>query len=113
MDETLLLWLERWLGPTLTYRKVAGETPEWSRGRAGSWNGSFWMRNGSEFRNGAVVSSLSEILETGEVDPHYFLSHTACRGILRRAEKRGRALPEALHAALTGAASTAKGTMPT
>jgi hypothetical protein len=58
------------------------------------------MRNGSEFRNGAVASSLSEILETGEVDRRYYLTQKACRGILRRAEKRGKMLPKPLRVAL-------------
>jgi hypothetical protein len=35
---------------------------------------------------------LSAILEPNP-DPKYFLSPTACKGILRRAEKRGRELP--------------------
>ena len=65
-----------------------------------SSSGQFWTRNGSEFRNGAVASSLSEILETGEVDRRYFLSAKACKGILRRAEKRGKALPTTLRLAL-------------
>ena len=44
-------------------------------------------------------SSLSQILEA---DPHpkYYLSAKACTGILRRAEKRGRELPEILKEAL-------------
>lgn len=58
------------------------------------------MRNGSEFRRGAVASSLSGILETGEVDRRFFLSAKACKGILRRAEKRGKALPTILRRAL-------------
>lgn len=54
----------------------------------------------SEFHSGAVESSLSDILETGDVPQRYFLSPKACAGILRRAEKRGKRLPEALDAAL-------------
>lgn len=50
------------------------------------------------------VSSLSDILETGDVPPRFFLSGKACRGILRRAEKRGKALPEQLAHALAQAA---------
>ncbi len=46
------------------------------------------------------VCSLSEILETGDVPRRYFLSARACRGILRRAEKRGKVLPIQLHQAL-------------
>ena len=56
--------------------------------------------NTSEYRNGATASSLSDILETGAVPQRYFLTGTACRGILRRAERRGKALPEALRLAL-------------
>jgi site-specific DNA-cytosine methylase len=56
--------------------------------------------NTSEFRNGAIASSLSDILETGAVPQRYFLTSTACRGILRRAERRGKNLPEALRQAL-------------
>ena len=48
--------------------------------------------------------SLSEILES-ETGEKYYLSATACVGIIRRAEKRGKELPAALRAALTAAAS--------
>ena len=51
------------------------------------------------------VSLLSDILETGIVPQRYFLSAKASSGILRRAEKRGKALPEALRDALLAAAS--------
>jgi hypothetical protein len=46
---------------------------------------------------------LSDILETGDVPQRFFLSATACRGILRRAEKRGKTLPAALATALHAA----------
>jgi hypothetical protein len=39
-------------------------------------------------------------LETGELPQRFFLSATACKGILRRAEKRGKQLPPALFQAL-------------
>jgi hypothetical protein len=48
---------------------------------------------------------LSDILEVGEVPQRYYLSGTACRGILRRADKRGKELPEALKSALLAVAS--------
>lgn len=51
------------------------------------------------------VCSLAEILEPN-VAPKYYLSPRACRGILRRAEKRGRTLPPPLAAALRAAAQT-------
>ena len=57
-----------------------------------------------EFHSGAVACSLSDILETGDVPPRFFLSATACRGILRRAEKRGKDLPTQLHRALQAVA---------
>jgi hypothetical protein len=47
---------------------------------------------------------LSDTLETGDVPQRFYLSATACRGILRRAEKRGRALPPSLQTALEHAA---------
>ena len=65
------------------------------------------MRNSGDWRNGASVCSLSSILETGEVDRRFYLSQKACREILRRAEKRGRALPPSLQTALEHAARIA------
>jgi hypothetical protein len=50
--------------------------------------------------NAEGVCSLSDILETGDVPQRYFLSAKACAGILRRAEKRGKLLPEQLRNAL-------------
>ena len=56
--------------------------------------------NTSEWPSDAVVSSLSDTLETGDVPQRFFLSAKACQGILRRAEKRGKKLPQQLHKAL-------------
>jgi len=48
-----------------------------------------------------VESLLSHILQgTQDVQPKYYLSQKACEGILRRAEKRGKTLPNALRQAL-------------
>lgn len=52
------------------------------------------------WHSAASVCSLSDVLEVGPVPARYFLSATACRGILRRAEKRGKDLPPALLQAL-------------
>ena len=52
-----------------------------------------------EYHSDAAVCSLSDILET-DVPRKYYLSAKAARGILRRAEKRGRELPELLRRAL-------------
>lgn len=51
------------------------------------------------------VCSLSDILETGPVPQRYFLTQRACAGILRRAEKRKRELPEPLRLALAAVAA--------
>ena len=51
---------------------------------------------------------LSDTLETGAVPQRYYLSAKACAGILRRAEKRGKKLPEQLQAALEEVATTMK-----
>ena len=56
--------------------------------------------NTSEWPSDAVVSLLSDVLESGSLQPKFYLSPTACQGILRRAEKRGKKLPELLSRAL-------------
>ena len=55
--------------------------------------------NISEFPKDVAVCSLSEALET-DAAPKYFLSPRAAAGILRRAENRGKELPEMLRQAL-------------
>jgi hypothetical protein len=62
----------------------------------------------SEWPNAAAVCSLSDTLETGDLPQRFFLSATACAGILRRAEKRGKQLPEALEQALKQVGQTQK-----
>ena len=58
------------------------------------------------FPSGDGVSSLSDILvPAGSVRLKYYLSRTACRGILRRAEARGKKIPEVLRKALESQAS--------
>lgn len=53
------------------------------------------------FRSVDGVCSLSDILQpTAEVAGRYYLSRKACEGILRRAESRGKELPEILRIAL-------------
>lgn len=51
----------------------------------------------SESPNDGAACSLSRVLETGPHLRRYSLSPKACAGILRRANRRGRALPRALH----------------
>ena len=61
--------------------------------------------NTSESPKDAGVCSLSDTLETGNVPQRFFLSAKACQGILRRAEKRGKKLPEQLQHALEAVAA--------
>ena len=61
-----------------------------------------WTLSTSEWPSDAAVCLLSDILETGDLPQRFFLSATACQGILRRAEKRGKKLPEQLYQALKG-----------
>lgn len=75
---------------------------KWLGGGAGSLT-EFWTYSSSEFPRDAAVSLLSDILEVGSVPQRYFLSPKACAGILRRAELRGKRLPEQLRAALEAA----------
>ena len=69
------------------------------------WHGRCLMLNGSEFRSEGSACFLSDVLEIGEVPAKYFLSPTACAGILRRAEARGKEMHPALKAALERGAS--------
>lgn len=91
--------------------------PQTADGTSGHSSGR-WMTSGihargecltlniSEFPSAVVESSLSDILETGDLPQRFFLSPTACAGILRRAKKRGRTLPKPLRAALETATLT-------
>jgi len=65
----------------------------------------YWTLSSSEFPSAAAVCSLSDILEeTADVPQKFYLSAKACAGILRRAEHRGKKLPEPLVAALRAVA---------
>ena len=57
------------------------------------------MPNTGECPKEESVSTLSQILEDTP-HPKYYLSKTACLGILRRAKARGKELPEQLRKAL-------------
>lgn len=72
-----------------------------------SWGGGFSTHSTSEYPNGGGVSSLLRDVLTTPTTPEqramlrkYSLSSKACVGILRRAQRRSRKLPPALHAAL-------------
>ena len=83
----------------LRFQKVDGLTPTVIVGMDGALRTEFLTLNTGESPSVAVESTLSSILETNVPD-RYFLSPTACEGILRRAERRGKQLPEMLKLAL-------------
>src|SRR5690606_17954873 len=62
-----------------------------------SWTPSFspWPNDGS-----ASLCSLAEVLENGELPTHYYLSSKQASGILGRAARRGKELPEPIRQAL-------------
>ena len=66
----------------------------------GALLGEYTMHSFGEYPKEERDSHLSQILEE-EAHPKYFLSEKACRGILRRAKEKGKALPEELEEALT------------
>lgn len=71
---------------------------------AGQSHGGPKMPNISVWPNDASVCSLSAVLVRGLIPKKYYLSSTACAGILRRAETRGKTLPMTLLHALQAAA---------
>jgi site-specific DNA-cytosine methylase len=72
-----------------------------------AWPGECLMHSTSEFpKDGGVSSSLRNVLETQPVLQKFYLSARACEGILRRAERRGKKLPEMLERALRNQCSS-------
>jgi hypothetical protein len=72
----------------------------WLNSGMGSHTG-FLTLNTLEYPNAVEESSLSDVLEmTGEHLLKYSLSAKAAQGILRRANKRGKVLPDQLQKAL-------------
>ena len=82
--------------------------------------GAFSSNGGEDFRTLNVgecpsvesVSQLSQILEVN-VPQRYFLSARACQGILTRASRRGKALPDLLKTALLDMIEWWQGRQPT
>ena len=83
-------------------------------GPTGSWTLNGCEHNGTHApsRSAGDVCSLSDVLETQPVQPRFSLSAKACSGILRRAERRGKALPPMLKQALEQAAGGTGGGAP-
>ena len=79
--------------------KESGNSQERLLVMDGLLHGEHLMLNTTECPNVDVESFLSQILQTN-VPEKYYLSAKACRGILRRAEKSGKELPEILRIAL-------------
>lgn len=75
----------------------------WANSGMGT-RGQALMLSTEGWRNGATVCSLSDVLEDGNQLQQYFLTPRACAGILRRAAKRGKELPEHLRRALEAVA---------
>lgn len=76
-----------------------GAKPEQSPETDGLWHGDSSMLNTGEFPNAERESRLSWILEDN-VPQKYYLSARACQGILTRASRRGKPLPDILKQAL-------------
>ena len=110
-EPTLAVFWDLCQGKELNALQPDGKTAESYRGSIAltDSHGACLTLSISEFHSGAVVCSLSDILETGDVPQRFFLSATACKGILRRAAKRGRLLPPQLERALQ---TVARGTGP-
>ena len=82
------------------YLKVEdGRPPEWLEAGEIVRRGDKWMLNIGEFPNVEKESTLYTILEE-TVPEKYYLSARACSGIIKRAEKRHRILPEIMKEAL-------------
>ena len=73
--------------------------------------GGYMTRSTGECPNVVAESTLSQILQADAPDK-YSLSPKACRGILRRAENRGKELPDMLKEALTEVVNSAGGEIP-
>lgn len=76
-----------------------GQPQEWLEGVKLTPLGESLTLNFGEYPNVARESTLSEILEDNVLEK-YYLSPKACLGILRRAKKKGRKLPDNLRIAL-------------
>ena len=95
--ETELMCLRLHEGASQT--SLFGDTPGASWETVSRLPGACWTPNTGECPKDAKESSLSAILQA-DAPEKYCLSPKACQGILRRAEKRGKELPQVLKAAL-------------
>ncbi len=91
---------------TPSHRQQDGKVRVWFLDPSEQQHGASWMPNISAWPNAARVCSLSSVLETAPIPQRYYLSSKACAGIIRRAEKRGKMLPEPLARALKAVADS-------
>lgn len=64
------------------------------------WGGACLTAGSLESPSHVRESTLSDVIETGEVPQRYFLSPNAARGMLRRVDRMGRSLFPPLRSAL-------------
>ena len=103
MDTIFKPCLKKSQKPTFQCLQVEnGQTQEWFEGGQYAPLGDCLTLNIGEFPSEESASTLSEVLEV-IVPQKYYLSRTACEGILRRTEHRGKELPEILKQALLSA----------
>lgn len=95
--------LPAWNNQTLQFldlrRGADGTKPEQLPETDGLWLGDSLTLNIGESPKEESVSLLSQILEVN-VPQKYYLSARACQGILTRASRRGKKLPDLLQMAL-------------
>ena len=95
--------LPAWSNQTLLFLDLRGGAdgakPEQSPETDGLWRGDSWTVNISEWPSAESVSLLSSTLEVNAPEK-YYLSARACQGILTRASRRGKKLPDLLQTAL-------------
>ena len=77
-----------------------GQTPEWFEAKALELRGESSTLNIGEFPRNVVESSLSQVLEHGDVTQKYYLSQRGCEGLIQRSLNRGKKLPPLLEQAL-------------
>lgn len=83
----------------LCLKMASGFLPEKSWETVSLSHGECWMRNIGASPSVARESTLSQILQANAPE-RYYLSATACQGILNRAKRRGKELPTMLREAL-------------
>lgn len=95
--------LPAWSNQTLLFLDLRGGADgakqEQSPETDGLWRGDSWTVNISEWPSAESVSLLSSTLEVNAPEK-YYLSARACQGILTRASRRGKKLPDLLQTAL-------------